>query len=351
MKVLPPIRAAFSMIQGTCPASPEAVSAPRYANTPKSVQISRYAPTKIQVDTEGRLPLCLSRWTRAKTRFIGAVVGNIIAIIMTTQIARNNVAPIPIVKPMPILFIMRDCQIRTAHDAAARISSSARKRGCARCKRMVLPPNVPHHAPQTAHTKNEQERAGESIVTRPAPTTTVVLPDKSLIIVLFLCVSMVSLAVVLVVAAPPEAGLVATAWRAVEPLVHAPEAVNPALVRRVGVVDDAILERERAHAGALSPVRREVRSNRRRPLGEHGTLLGGPKVHLAEVVLDGSRLPVLLGMRHVEVVVEVAVERRRPGEAPAHPPLVLLQFRERRSRHRGECDVVTLEMNDRAVEA
>ncbi len=57
---------------------------------------------------------------------------------------------------------------------------------------------------------------------------------------------MVSLAVVLVVAAPPEAGLVATAWRAVEPLVHAPEAVNPALVRRVGVVDDAILERERA---------------------------------------------------------------------------------------------------------
>src|SRR2546429_9151155 len=50
---------------------------------------------------------------------------------------------------------------------------------------------------------------------RLAPTTTVVLPDKSLIIVLFLCMSMVSLAVVLVVAAPPEAGLVATEWRAV----------------------------------------------------------------------------------------------------------------------------------------
>src|SRR5229473_358902 len=126
---------------------------------------------------------------------------------------------------------------------------------------------------------------------RLAPTTTVVLPDKSLIIVLFLCMSMVSLAVVLVVAAPPEAGLVATEWRAVEPLVHAPEAVHPAFVRRVGVVYDAILERERAHAGPFSPVRREVRSNARRPLGEHGTLLGGPKVHRAEVVLDGSRLP------------------------------------------------------------
>src|SRR5258708_36150613 len=94
------------MIQGTCPASHEAVSAPIYASRPKSVQISRYAPTKIQGDTQGRLELGLSRWTRAKTRFIGAVVGNIIAIIMTTQIARNDVAPIPMVRPMPILFII-----------------------------------------------------------------------------------------------------------------------------------------------------------------------------------------------------------------------------------------------------
>src|SRR5437899_5112701 len=81
--------------------------------------------------------------------------------------------------------------------------------------------------------------------------------------------------VVLVVAAPPEAGLVATEWRAVEPLVHAPEAVHPALVRRVGVVDDAVLERERAHAGSFSPVRRPVRSNARRELGEQGILPAG----------------------------------------------------------------------------
>src|SRR5258708_9965967 len=148
--------------------------------------MSRYRPTKTQGDTEGHLPLCLSRWTRAKTRFIGAVVGNIIAIIMTTQIARNNVAPIPIVKPMPILFIMLDCQISMTHDAAARISSSARKRGCSRCKRIVLPPNVPHHAPQTAHTKNEQERAGSRNVTRPArPSVTAVpkpLPLRSVLV-------------------------------------------------------------------------------------------------------------------------------------------------------------------------
>jgi hypothetical protein len=46
-------------------------------------------------------------------------------------------------------------------------------------------------------------------------------------------------AVVLVIAAPPEAGLVATEWRVVESLVHVPEAVQLALVRRVGVVCDA----------------------------------------------------------------------------------------------------------------
>ena len=57
--------------------------------------------------------------------------------------------------------------------------------------------------------------------------------------------------VVLVVAAEPEGPseithssyhrLVAPAGRAVEPLVHAPETVQPARVRRAGVVDDAVL--------------------------------------------------------------------------------------------------------------
>src|SRR5260370_10775939 len=51
-----------------------------------------------------------------------------------------------------------------------------------------------------------------------------------------------SLAVVLVVAAVPEAALVAPAWRAVEPLVHAPEAVQSARIGGIGVVDDAVLE-------------------------------------------------------------------------------------------------------------
>src|SRR5437016_4448393 len=70
-----------------------------------------------------------------------------------------------------------------------------------------------------------------------------------------------SLGVVLVVAAPPEAGLVATEWCPIEPLVHAPEAVQPARVRRVGVVHDAILEHKRAHAGPFVPVGLPVRTN------------------------------------------------------------------------------------------
>src|SRR2546425_2087667 len=61
--------------------------------------------------------------------------------------------------------------------------------------------------------------------------------------------------VVLVVAAPPDARLVAPLGGAVEPLEHAPEAVHSARVGGIGVVDDAVLERERAHARPLARVR------------------------------------------------------------------------------------------------
>ena len=49
--------------------------------------------------------------------------------------------------------------------------------------------------------------------------------------------------------------------------------------------------------------------------------------------------------------VEVAAERGRPGKRPAHPPLVRLQLRERRPRHRPERDVVVRQVDDEAVEA
>ena len=117
--------------------------------------------------------------------------------------------------------------------------------------------------------------------------------------------------------------------------------------------NDAILQRERAYAGPFSPVGRPVRSGARRPVVEPGTVLSGrgPQVHRAVVILDGSRLPLLLGICHPEVVVEVAAERRRPGETPAHPLLVRLQFRQRSPRYHAERDVVMGEVNDGAVKA
>src|SRR6266516_880932 len=74
--------------------------------------------------------------------------------------------------------------------------------------------------------------------------------------------------VVLVVAAPPDAGLVAPLGGAVEPLVHAPEAVQSARIGGIGVVDDAVLERERAHARPLARVRGRVGSGHGRVRGD-----------------------------------------------------------------------------------
>src|SRR5688572_32244089 len=94
-------------------------------------------------------------------------------------------------------------------------------------------------------------------------------PDGQLLLLSF----MPSLAVVLVVAAEPGEGgilgtrLVSPSRCPVEPLVHAPESVHPARVGRVGVVDDAVLARERAHTGSLPRVRRPIRPGGGRPLG------------------------------------------------------------------------------------
>src|SRR5215468_7207142 len=72
---------------------------------------------------------------------------------------------------------------------------------------------------------------------------------------------------VLVVTTPPCARFVAPFRRAVEPLVHAPKAVQSAPIGGVGVVDDAVLERERAHAGPLARVRGHVGSAHSRVQG------------------------------------------------------------------------------------
>src|SRR5690349_10219655 len=52
--------------------------------------------------------------------------------------------------------------------------------------------------------------------------------------------------------AHPDAGFVAAFGGAVEPLVDAPEAVQAARVGGIGVVDDAVFQRERAHPRSLA---------------------------------------------------------------------------------------------------
>src|SRR3954466_10791332 len=59
---------------------------------------------------------------------------------------------------------------------------------------------------------------------------------------------------ILIVPAEPDVGPVPPLRRAVEPLVHPPHGVQSAGVAGVGVVDHAVLQRERAHARPLPGV-------------------------------------------------------------------------------------------------
>src|SRR5205823_4323484 len=111
------------------------------------------------------------------------------------------------------------------------------------------------------------------------------------------------LALVLVVAAPPDARLVASLGRAVEPRVHAPEAVQPARIGGIGVVDDAVLERERAHARPLAQVGGRVGSGHRRHRGDISVVFWLPRI-LAPVVVFGALALLLLREPDAEVGVE-----------------------------------------------
>src|SRR5580658_10251383 len=59
---------------------------------------------------------------------------------------------------------------------------------------------------------------------------------------------------VFIVPPPPGARLIASLGRAVQPLVHAPQAVQASREGRIGVVEAAVVEGKRAHAGSLPGV-------------------------------------------------------------------------------------------------
>src|SRR5262249_22821163 len=89
-----------------------------------------------------------------------------------------------------------------------------------------------------------------------------------------------SVVAVLVVTAPPHSFLVATLGSTVEPLVHAPQAIQPARVTGIGVIGHAVLEREGAHARPVACVSSHVGSR-------HGRYLcDGPLLALQLPLLD-----------------------------------------------------------------
>lgn len=129
----------------------------------------------------------------------------------------------------------------------------------------------------------------------------------------------------LVVAPPPHPHLVASSRGAVEPLIHAPEAVQSACISGVGVVEDAVLESECAHARPLADIGGHVGASHDRVLSD-GTLAAILRVpaplsrllpferavisrRLAVVVVFNAALALLLlGERDVEIEVEIAAE-------------------------------------------
>jgi hypothetical protein len=146
--------------------------------------------------------------------------------------------------------------------------------------------------------------------------------------------------------------LVASRGGAVEPLVHAPEAVQSARIGGIGVVDDAVLKHERAHARPVAQVRGPVGSACGREAYDwFRDRSRVDRVAAAPVVVfDAPLALLLLGERDVEVKVEVAAERGRPGKRPPHPPLVPPQLRQRRPRYRRKRDIVVRQVDDEAVE-
>src|SRR3954453_9580763 len=150
---------------------------------------------------------------------------------------------------------------------------------------------------------------------------------------------------VLVVAANPGLeglALVASLRRAVEDRVVAHQELDAAEGGAVGLVDGAVLERERAHGRDLRDV-----------LGEVGSARVG--------VVTRDRRQLVLG-RHVlahllhqdggaYVVAEVGIRRRHPWSVPTHPLLVGLKtvHWRRRDEHQGQ--VAGVQVRQEPVEA
>src|SRR5439155_21330912 len=156
--------------------------------------------------------------------------------------------------------------------------------------------------------------------------------------------------VVLVMAPPPDAWLVAPLGCAIEPLIHSPETVHSARICGISVINDAVLERERANARALARVRRRIGSAHD---CESGSPLARtfPRALALVVVFEASFAQMFLGEGSGEVGVAIAAERGRPWKAPPHFSLERLQLRQRRARDGPKHHVMIGEVNRDPIEA
>src|SRR5262249_48928695 len=220
---------------------------------------------------------------------MGTKDGSIIATIITTHMPRNDAAA-----PGHVCPGIRIHAIDIVQRPGIGISPIADMEAFQKIVTAALAAKSSAETPKKARWEARSETMHREISRPPvAPTT----PTTG------------SALIVLVVAAPPNAArLVAPLGGAVEPLVHAPEAVQSARIGGIGVVDDAVLEHECAHARSIARVRGYVGSGHGRVLGDG--LRDLCCVHRVAAVLvvifDASLALLLLRERDVEVEVEVA---------------------------------------------
>ena len=121
--------------------------------------------------------------------------------------------------------------------------------------------------------------------------------------------------------AKPECRFVASLGSAVEPLIHSPESVQSARIGGIGMIDDSILEDERAHARPLARVRGRVSPGHGREFRDRPLVLARSPLSSGlscerllcrgfalVVVFNASVALLLLCKPHVEVEVEVTTK-------------------------------------------
>ena len=126
---------------------------------------------------------------------------------------------------------------------------------------------------------------------------------------------------ILIMTSPPYAGFITALGSAVQPLIHAPQAVETAGVGGIGVVDDTVFDDERAHPGAITRVSSAVGSRCRGKRGDEllafGQLLRccvlgrGDSGFESVIIFDAAAERLLAMMSSIAQTIKPATSTRR----------------------------------------